>query len=86
MSERYLPRKCDCCGRYFVLKRGFYSNCCKRPVKGQPDKCCRDLGHRKKFNDKLKTAPIRSVYHKAYKAHTAECRKEGFKKRARTRA
>ena len=71
LQNRYLPRKCDYCGRYFVLERGFYSNYCKRPVKGQPDKCCRDLGHRKKFNDKLKTDPIWSVYHKAYKAHYA---------------
>ena len=71
LQHRYLPRKCDYCGRYFVLERGFYSNYCKRPVKGQPDKCCRDLGHRKKFNDKLKTDPIWNVYHKAYKAHYA---------------
>ncbi|MBP3855251.1 MAG: hypothetical protein IK990_06535, partial [Ruminiclostridium sp.] len=71
LQNRYLPRKCDLCGRYFVLERGFYSNYCKRPVKGQPDKTCRDLGHRKKFNDKLKTDPIWNVYHKAYKAHYA---------------
>ena len=71
LQNRYLPRKCDLCGRYFVLERGFYSNYCKRPVKGQPDKTCRDLGHRKRFNDKLKTDPIWSVYHKAYKAHYA---------------
>ena len=83
LQNRFLPRKCDLCGRYFVLERGFYSNYCKRPVKGQPDKCCRDLGHRKRFNDKLKTDPIWSVYHKAYKAHAAGCRKEGFQRRAR---
>lgn len=71
LQNRYLPRKCDLCGRYFVLERGFYSNYCKRPVKGQPDKTCRDLGHRKRFNDKLKTDPIWNVYHKAYKAHYA---------------
>ena len=76
LQNRYLPRKCDYCGRYFVLERGFYSNYCKRPVKGQPDKCCRDLGHRKKFNDKLKTDPIWSVYHKAYKAHYARYLRE----------
>ena len=46
---------------------------------------CRDLGHRKKFNDKLKTDPVWSVYHKAYKAHTAGRRKEGFKKRTDAR-
>ena len=38
------------------------SSCIKR---------CRDLGHRKKFNDKLKTDPIWNVYHKGYKAHYA---------------
>ena len=85
LQNRYLPRKCDLCGRYFVLERGFYSNYCKRPVKGQPDKCCRDLGHRKKFNDKLKTDLIWSVYHKAYKAHYDRMSYRRFQKARRTR-
>ena len=85
LQHRYLPRKCDYCGRYFVLERGFYSNYCKRPVKGQTDKCCRDLGHRKKFNDKLQTDPIWNVYHKGYKAHYDRMSYRRFPKARTTR-
>lgn len=34
-------------------------------------KVCRDMGHRKKYADKIKTNPYWNVYNKAYKQHYA---------------
>lgn len=35
------------------------------------DKVCRDLGHRKKYADKVKNDPIWLAYSRAYKQHYA---------------
>ncbi len=34
-------------------------------------KVCRDMGHRKKYANKIKTNPYWNVYNKAYKQHYA---------------
>ncbi len=47
LEQRYLPKKCGYCGKYFLLEAGIFSDYCTRPVK-DTGKVCRDLGHRKK--------------------------------------
>lgn len=66
-----MPRKCDLCGKYFLLEATAYSAYCIRLVKGRKGKTCRDLGHRKKYADKVNNDPILLTYTKAYKAHYA---------------
>ncbi|MCH5194337.1 MAG: hypothetical protein J1F11_10270 [Oscillospiraceae bacterium] len=70
LEQHYLPKKCGYCGRYFLLEAGIYSDYCTRPVKNT-DKTCRDLGHRKKYADKVKNNPVWLTYSRAYKQHYA---------------
>ncbi len=71
MELHYLPKKCGYCDRYFLLEAGIFSDYCTRPVKDMEDKVCRDLGHRKKYADKVKNDPIWLAYVRAYKQHYA---------------
>ncbi len=71
LNRCYLPKRCENCGQYFLLPAGKYSNYCKRPLQNDPDKTCRDIGARKRYDDKCKTDPIWLAYNRAYKAHYA---------------
>lgn len=71
LDRCYLPRRCDHCGRYFLLPAGKYSSYCERPLENAPGKTCRDVGARKRYDDKCKTDPIWLAYNRAYKAHYA---------------
>jgi hypothetical protein len=76
LNHYYLPKRCDNCGQYFLLPAGKYSNYCERPLLDDPDKTCRDIGARKRYDDKCKTEPIWLVYNRAYKAHYARYMKK----------
>lgn len=76
LSRSYLPKRCDNCGMYFLLEGGKYSNYCERTLKDDPDKTCRDVGARKKYDDKCKSDPIWLAYNRAYKAHYARYMKK----------
>lgn len=71
LDRCYLPRRCDHCGRYFLLPAGKYSSYCAHPLENAPGKTCRDVGARKRYDDKCKTDPIWLAYNRAYKAHYA---------------
>lgn len=71
LELHFLPKKCGYCNRYFLLEAGIYSDYCTRPVKGMEDKICRDVGHRKKYADKVKNDPVWQTYVRAYKQHYA---------------
>jgi len=71
LDRSYLPRRCDNCGRYFLLTAGKYSSYCERPLENALGKTCRDVGARKRYDDKCKTDPIWLAYNRAYKAHYA---------------
>lgn len=70
LEQHYLPKKCGYCGKYFLLEAGIFSDYCTRPVK-DTDKVCRDLGHRKKYAEKIKNNPVWIAYSRAYKQHYA---------------
>ncbi|ADU27322.1 DUF6076 domain-containing protein [Ethanoligenens harbinense] len=67
----YLPKRCLHCGRYFLLQGGKYSDYCERPLEEDNTKTCRDVGARKKYDDKCKTDPVWLTYNRAYKTHYA---------------
>ena len=71
LRSGYIPKKCEHCGRYFLLKAGRYTGFCNRPLKGDSTKTCRDIGAHKKYEDKCKCDPIWLAYNRAYKAHYA---------------
>ena len=76
LSISYLPKRCDNCGMYFLLEGGKYSSYCERVLKDDPDRTCRDVGARKKYDDKCKTDPVWLAYNRAYKAHYARYMKK----------
>lgn len=71
LSQSYIPKRCDHCGKYFLLEAGKYSSYCERPLRDDPSRSCRDVGARKKYDDKCKTDPVWLAYNRAYKAHYA---------------
>jgi hypothetical protein len=71
-----LPRRCDNCGRWFLLEGGKYASYCDRPLKNEPGKTCRDVGARKRYGDKCRTDPVWLVYNRAYKTHYARYMKK----------
>lgn len=71
MSRCYLPKRCDNCGKYFLQTSGKYSSYCERPLKDDREKTCRDVGARKRYDDKCKNDPVWQAYNRAYKAHYA---------------
>ncbi len=76
LEQHYLPKKCGYCGKYFLLTGGLFSDYCTRPIPDMYGKVCRDMGHRKKYADKIKTNPYWNVYNKAYKTHYARYMKK----------
>ena len=52
------------------------SSYCERPLPDDPGRSCRDVGARKKYDDKCKTDPVWLAYHRAYKAHYARYMKK----------
>ncbi len=67
----HLPRRCDNCGRYFLLSGGKYSNYCEAPLPDEPQKTCRSIGARKRYGSKCKNDPVWLTYNRAYKTHYA---------------
>jgi len=76
LNQSHIPKRCDNCGKYFLLEAGKYSNYCERPLDGDPEKTCRAVGARKKYGDKCKTDPVWLAYNRAYKAHYARYMKK----------
>jgi len=76
LKSSFLPKRCSNCGKYFLLKAGKYSDYCENPLSDDPYKTCRDVGARKKYDDKCKTDPVWLTYNRAYKAHYARYMKK----------
>lgn len=73
LERSHLPRRCDNCGRWFLLAGGKYSCYCGLPLPGTPGKTCRDIGAKKRYGSKCRTDPVWLTYNRAYKAHYARC-------------
>lgn len=71
LERAHLPRRCDGCGRWFLLTGGKYSCYCDIPLPGGAGKTCRDTGARKRFGSKCKTDPVWLAYNRAYKTRYA---------------
>ena len=76
LESHYLPKKCGYCGKYFLLTAGSFSDYCTRVIERMDGRTCRDMGHRKKYADKIRSNPYWNVYSKAYKQHYARYMKK----------
>jgi|GEM_PF-1156064 len=80
LRQGYIPKRCEHCGKYFLLTSGRYYDFCERVVKGANGKTCRDIGAHKKYEDKCKSDPVWLAYNRAYKAHYARLLKKKMTK------
>lgn len=71
VKKNYIPNRCKLCGAFFLIRGGKYFSYCDRPLKDEPDKTCRDVGARRRYDDKCKNDPVWQTYNRAYKAHYA---------------
>lgn len=71
IKNNHIPKKCDNCGKYFLISGGKYTNYCDRISPQDETKSCRDIGFRVRYDDKCKTDPIWKTYNRAYKTHYA---------------
>ncbi len=76
IRNNYIPNKCKNCGKYFLIQGGKYFSYCDRKLKEDPSKTCRDIGSRRRYDDKCKNDPIWQTYNRAYKAHYARYMKK----------
>ncbi len=74
------PKRCKNCGKFFLLQNGYYTDYCDRIAPGETLKTCRDVGARKRFDEKVKQDPVWLAYQRAYKAHYARVTKKKMSK------
>lgn len=77
-------KKCEWCGKYFVLKGDYGTKYCNRIPKGKKQ-TCQHLGSTRDFNERVKKSDANIEYGKAYKRMHARIKygmlsKEDFKK------
>ncbi len=65
-----LPRPCGCCGKYFLPSNALAKFCDRKAPEGG-GKLCREVGARRKYEEKQKNNPISAVYTRVYKARYA---------------
>ena len=80
LQERFIPKRCSNCGKWFLLDAGIYSDYCELPLANDATKTCRMVSARKKYDTKCKEDPIWNIYNKAYKAHYARIAKKKMTK------
>ena len=76
IETNYIPKRCNNCGKYFLIAAGKYSDYCERTSPQDSTKTCREVGARKRYDEKCKTDPIWLTYNRAYKAHYARYMKK----------
>lgn len=75
-----LPKRCHNCGKYFLLTSGYNTDFCDNTAPNEEVKTCRDIGARKKYDDKVRNDPVWLAYQRAYKAHYARVLKKKMSK------
>lgn len=76
IKKNFIPNQCKQCGRFFLIHAGKYFSYCDTPLPDEPNKTCRDVGARRRYDDKCKNDPVWQTYNRAYKAHYARYMKK----------
>jgi len=76
IRKNHIPNRCKNCGKWFLIRAGKYFSYCDRSLSSEPDKTCRDVGSRRRYEDKCKNDPVWLTYNCAYKAHYARYMKK----------
>lgn len=70
-----IPKKCRNCGRYFLVKQGYFTEYCDLVAPGEKTKTCKEIGALKKFSEKVKNNPVWTIYQRTYKTRYARVSK-----------
>ncbi|MDE6726108.1 MAG: hypothetical protein K2J79_10950 [Ruminiclostridium sp.] len=76
IKQNYVPNWCRNCSKFFLIKGSWYYTYCDRKLRKEPGKTCRDVGSKRRYDDKCKNDPVWQTYNRAYKAHYARYMKK----------
>ena len=62
LAAGHLPRRCENCGKWFLLTSGFDTRYCENPAPDEPSKTCRQVGAHRKEKRLNGTLEIRKQY------------------------
>ena len=80
MQKGFIPKRCPNCGRWFLQEPGQTYAYCSRPIQGELNKTCRDVGSVNSFQTKAHNNDIWKYHQRAYKKYFARI-KAGTMKR-----
>lgn len=66
IAAGHIPRRCQHCGRFFLLDSGYDIQYCENPAPGEPGKTCRQVGAHRKEKRLNGTDEIRKQYKTVY--------------------
>ena len=66
MSAGNIPRRCECCGHYFLAIGAYDTRYCMRIAPGETVKTCRQVGAHRKEKQRNGTEFVRKEYQKVY--------------------
>ena len=66
MSAGNVPRRCECCGHYFLAIGAYDTRYCMRVAPGEAVKICRQVGAHRKAKQRNGTEFVRKEYQKVY--------------------
>lgn len=68
LEAGFIIRKCEYCGRYFLLKKAYHTKYCDRPAPDDPNHTCAQLGyHFKGIKEEVATNPKAQSLSRCYK-------------------
>ena len=66
MAVGHIPRRCENCGRYFLLSSGYDIRYCMSIALGETSRTCRQVGAHRKEKEKIGSDFVRREYAKLY--------------------
>ncbi len=54
IKQNFVPNRCHNCGKFFLISGKWYYTYCNNSLKNEPDKTCRDVGSKQRYDDKCK--------------------------------
>ncbi|MBQ4101064.1 MAG: hypothetical protein IJC83_05920 [Oscillospiraceae bacterium] len=75
LTHGNIPKKCRNCGRYFLVKQGYFTEYCDLVAPSEKVKTCKEIGALKKFSEKVKNNPVWTIYQRTYKTRYARVSK-----------
>ena len=66
LAVGHIPRRCDNCGRYFLLSNGYDIRYCTNLAPGETSRTCRQVGAHRKEKEKIGSDFVRREYAKIY--------------------